>query len=65
MKIMELIFYKTSSKYSKKCKIFEYHWIQKFSNYADLGKQDFLSQEKLSYRSRFVNKDVSQYKSQI
>ena len=44
----------------QKCKIFEYHWIQKFSNNADLRKQDFLSLEKISYHFRFVNKDVLQ-----
>ena len=34
----------------QKCKIFENHWIQKFSYNADLRKQDLLSQEKISYR---------------
>ena len=43
-----------------KFKIFEYHRIQNFSNNVDLRKQDFLSQEKISHRSHFVNKDVSQ-----
>ena len=33
----------------QKCKIFENYWIQKFNNNADLRKQDFLSQEKISY----------------
>ena len=42
MKIIELIFYLTSSKYSKKCKIFEYHRIWKFSNNADFRKQDYI-----------------------
>ena len=41
-----------------KLKIFEYHWIQKFTNNADLKKQDFLSEEKVSDRSCFVNKDL-------
>ena len=31
--------------------------IQKFSNNIDLRKVDFLSAEKISERSRFVNKD--------
>ena len=42
----------------KKLKIFEYHQIQKFSINADLRKQDFLSAEKISNHSRFVNKDI-------
>ena len=56
---MELIFYLTSSKYSNKYEIFEYHQIQKFSNNIDLRKVDFLSAEKISERSRFVNKKIS------
>ena len=43
-----------------KFKIFEYNWIGKFSNKADLRKQDFLSEEKISDHSRFLNKDISQ-----
>ena len=37
-------------------KIFEYNWIQKITNNANLRKQDFLSEEKISDRSRFVKK---------
>ena len=33
---------------------------RKFTGNTDLKKQDFLSEEKLSDRSRFVNKNVSQ-----
>ena len=44
----------------KKLKIFEYHWNQNFSNNIDLRKQVFLSEEKISERLRFVNKDVMQ-----
>ena len=55
---MELIFYLTSSKYSNKYKIFKYHQIQKFSNKIDLRKLDFLSAEKISDRSLFVNKNL-------
>ena len=43
-----------------KFKIFEYQRIQKFSNNIDLRKQVFLSAEKVSEPSRFVNKDISQ-----
>ena len=42
----------------KKIKIFQYHRIAKFSN--NLRKLDFLSVEKISKCSRFVNKDISQ-----
>ena len=40
--------------------ILEYIQIQNFSNNINLRKQDFLSQEKISHRSCFVNIDVSQ-----
>ena len=43
-----------------KLKIFEYNRIQNFSNNIDLRKQVFLSSEKISKRSCFVNKDVMQ-----
>ena len=43
-----------------KLKIFEYNRIQNFSNNIDLRKQVFLSSEKISERSCFVNKDVMQ-----
>ena len=44
-----------------KFKILKYHPIGKFSNIIDLRKLDFLrSEEKISERSRFVNKDVTQ-----
>ena len=36
--------------------------IGNFSNNIDLRKQDILSQEKISERSCFVNKDISQSK---
>ena len=42
-----------------KFKIFQYHQIRKFSNIIDLRKVDFLSAEKISDCSRFVNKDIS------
>ena len=41
-----------------KFKIFKYHQIGKISNNIDLRKLDFLSEEKISERSRFVNKDI-------
>ena len=47
-------------KYLNKYEIFKYHRIQKFSNNIDLRKVDFLSAEKISEGSRFVNKDISQ-----
>ena len=40
-----------------KYKIFQDHRIIKFSNNINLRKLDFLSPEKISERSRFVNKD--------
>ena len=40
-----------------KFKIFKHKII---SSNIDLRKQDILSQEKISERSRFVNKDISQ-----
>ena len=43
-----------------KFKIFNNQRIGKFSNNIDLRKFDFLSAEKISERSRFVNKDISQ-----
>ena len=43
-----------------KFKIFKYHRMGKFSNNIDLKKLDFLSEEKISERSRFVNKDILQ-----
>ena len=43
-----------------KFKIFEDHRIWKFSNIIDLKKLDFLSEEKISEHSRFVNKYVLQ-----
>ena len=43
-----------------KFKIFKYHRIGKFSNNIDLRKLDFLSEEKISERSCFVNKDILQ-----
>ena len=43
-----------------KFKIFKHHRIGNFSSNIDLRKQDILSQEKISERSRFVNKDISQ-----
>ena len=39
---------------------FEDHLIRKFSNDIDFRKLDFLSEEKISERSGFVNKDVMQ-----
>ena len=39
---------------------FEDHRIGKFSNNINFRKLDFLSEEKISERSRFVNKDVMQ-----
>ena len=39
-----------------KFKIFQDHRIRKFSINIDLRKVDFLSAEKISERSRFVNK---------
>ena len=44
----------------RKFKVFEYQGIQKFSKNADLRKQNFLSEEKISHCSRFVNKDILQ-----
>ena len=38
-----------------KFQIIEYHQIQKCTSNADLRKQDFLSEEKISHRSGFVN----------
>ena len=43
-----------------KFKIFHDHQIRKFSNNIDMRKLDFLSLEKISERSCFVNKDISQ-----
>ena len=43
-----------------KFKIFKYHQIGKFINIIVLRKLDFLSAEKTSERSRFVNKDIMQ-----
>ena len=43
-----------------KFKIFKDHRIQKFSNNIDFRKIDFLSKEKISERSSFVNKHVMQ-----
>ena len=40
----------------QKFKLFEYYWIKKFSKNSDLRKQDFLSEEKISHPSCFVNK---------
>ena len=39
-----------------KFKIFKYHRIGKFSNFINLRKLAFLSEEKISECSRFVNK---------
>ena len=44
-----------------KFKIFEYNKIQKFNNNADVRKQDFLMEEKISDCSGFVNEDVLHY----
>ena len=41
-----------------KFKKFKYHWIQKFTSNTDLRKQYFLSEEKISDRSCFVDKDL-------
>ena len=41
-------------------KIFQDHRIKKFDNNIDLRKVDFLSPEKISERSCFVNKDILQ-----
>ena len=46
-----------------KFKIFKYHQIGKYSNNIDLRKLDFLTEEKISERSCFVNKDISQINS--
>ena len=43
-----------------KFKIFQDHRIRKFSDNIDLRKLDFLSPEKISERSSFVNKDITQ-----
>ena len=43
-----------------KYKIFQDHRIRKFCNNIDLRKLDFLSAEKISERSRFVNKVLIQ-----
>ena len=43
-----------------KLKIFKYHLIGKFIDIIYLKKLDFLSAEKISEHSRFVNKDVLQ-----
>ena len=43
-----------------KFKIFEYYQFQNFSNIINLRKQVFLSAEKISERSHFVNKDFIQ-----
>ena len=43
-----------------KFKILEYHRIQKFTNNTDWRKQNFLSEEKISHPSRFVNKNFLQ-----
>ena len=40
---------------------FKDHRIGKFSNNIDFRKLDFLSEEKISERYRFVNKDVMQF----
>ena len=44
-----------------KYKIFQDHRIRKFSDNIDLRKLDFLSPEKISERTRFVNKDIMHF----